>query len=155
VTKLKGNAMKKIAIISLIILTGLFPALAYTPEQQTTLDGMRLSFQLGLAYQQARSGQNVDAYNNLVDQYNTWVRQHFGNDGNLLMPKMNSTTATPLYPNVPPQYTSSIAQRNPFNDSSDLSQFGRKSVMAQLSSDTLQNRNIAEANIADWVLNTF
>jgi len=147
--------MKKLVIFSVIILTGLSLSVAYTPEQQTTLEGMRLSFQLGLAYQQARAGQNVDAYNNLVDQYNAWVRQHFGDDGNLIMPKMNDTTAAPLYPMIPPQYMSSVAQRNPFNDSSDLSKFGRKSVMTQLTSDTLEDRNIAEANAADWILNTF
>lgn len=147
--------MKNIIIFSTIILIGLPLAFAYSPEQQTTLEGMRLSFQLGLAYQQARAGQNVDAYNNLVDQYNVWVRQHFGEDANLLMSRMNGTNAGPLYQMAAPQYMSSVVQRNPFNDSADLSKFGRKGVMTQLSSDVLENKNIAEANAADWVLNTF
>ncbi len=147
--------MKNIIIFLVIILINLSPALAYTPEQQTTLEGMRLSFQLGLGYQQARAGQNVDTYNSLVDQYNAWVRQHFGDDANLLMSKMNGTIPRPLYPMATPQYMSWVTQRNPFNDSADLSKFGRKGVMTQLSSETLENRNIAEALAADWVLNTF
>lgn len=147
--------MKKIIIFYVLILIGFPLAFAYTPEQQTALEGMRLSFQLGLGYQQARAGQNVDAYNNLVDQYNTWVRQHFGDDASLLMSKMNGTTANPMYPMATPQYMSSVAQRNPFNDSADLSKFGRKGVLTQLSSETLENRNIAEANAADWMLNNF
>lgn len=147
--------MNNIIILLIIMLTSLPQAIAYTPEQQTTLEGMRLSFQLGLGYQQARAGQNVDAYNSLVDQYNAWVRQHFGDDASLLMSKMNGTTPRPSYPMATPQYMSSVAQRNPFNDSADLSKFGRKGVMTQLSSETLENRNVAEANAADWMLNNF
>ncbi len=76
--------MKSLSIVLLaLLLIGL--SLAYTPEQQTTLDGMRLSFQLGVAYQQASQGQNLAAYNALVEQYNAWVREHFGEDPNLLM----------------------------------------------------------------------
>ncbi len=65
----------------------------YTPEQNTTLEGMRLSFQLGAAYQQAQTSQNIAPYNALVDQYNAWIVEHFGNDANLLMPKMDSSSA--------------------------------------------------------------
>lgn len=58
--------MKGIIIASLILLAGL--ATAYTPEQQTTLDGMNLSFQLGIAYEKALQGQNIAEYNTLVQQ---------------------------------------------------------------------------------------
>jgi hypothetical protein len=78
--------MKKSAIF-VILLVELSLASAYTPEQQTTIDGMRLSFELGIAYQQAQQGQNVATFNSLVDQYNAWVRQNFGEDANLLMSK--------------------------------------------------------------------
>jgi len=53
--------MKGIIVLSLILLAGL--ASAYTPEQQTTLEGMNLSFQLGIAYEKASQGQNVTEFN--------------------------------------------------------------------------------------------
>ena len=79
--------MKGFIIISLVLLAGL--ASAYTPEQQITANGMNLSFSLGIAYDNAIRGQNVTEYNALVDEYNAWVRQHFGEDAGLLKPKMN------------------------------------------------------------------
>ena len=114
--------MKGIIIFSLIFLAGLSLASAYTPEQQTTIDGMRLSFQLGVAYQQAQAGQNVAGFNALVDQYNAFIRTNFGEDPNLLMSKINGAWAGPQ---------NLIEQRNPFNTSSDLSQFGKHQVLAQ------------------------
>ncbi|MDM7912147.1 MAG: hypothetical protein QUS09_03535 [Methanotrichaceae archaeon] len=115
--------MKGIIIISLILLAGL--ASAYTPEQQTTLDGMNLSFRLGMAYERASQGQNVAEYNVLVDEYNAWIRQHFGEDANLLMPKLNEPpiVITPLAVGTQPL-------TRPFNASSDLSQFGKQQVYA-------------------------
>jgi hypothetical protein len=79
--------MKGIIVISLILLAGL--ASAYTPEQQTILEGMNLSFRLGIAYEKASQGQNVAEFNALVDEYNAWIRQHFGEDVSLLMSKLN------------------------------------------------------------------
>jgi hypothetical protein len=55
------DVTKCIIIISLILLAGL--ASAYTPEQQTTLDGMNLSFKLGIAYEKASQGQEVTEFN--------------------------------------------------------------------------------------------
>lgn len=79
--------MKSIIIlISLLAVVSL--AAAYTQEQQTTIDGVRLSFQLGQAYDKATQGQNVPAFNALVDQWNGWVIKNFGNDTTLLMNKM-------------------------------------------------------------------
>jgi len=88
--------MKKI-MVSLILLSFMVlfavvsPAsAAYTPEQQATLEGTRLSFQLGQAYQQANQGQNIAGFNALVDQWNAWVVANFGQDANLLMQKMTA-----------------------------------------------------------------
>ncbi len=150
--------MKNIFVISLVLSAGLALASAYTPEQQTALEGMRLSFQLGAAYQKASQGQNVADFNVLVDKYNKFIMSNFGEDPNLLMSKM-SGTATPLYPvampQSMPQYLTSVSQRAPFNGSTDLSNFGKQEVLAQLSSDSQVNRNIAEANLADWFLYNF
>ncbi len=153
------DVMKAIFIISLILLAGLALASAYTPEQQTTLEGMRLSFQLGAAYQKASQGQNVAEFNALADEYNKFVTANYGEDPNLLMSKMNGAAATPLYPaampQAMPQYLTGVSQRAPFNDSTDLSKFGKQGVLAQLTSGAEQNRNIAEANMADWFLYNF
>ena len=77
---------------TIIILVSLFAAVslaaAYTPEQQATVDGVRLSFQLGQAYEKATQGQDIPAFNSLVDQWNAWVVKNFGNDTALLMEKM-------------------------------------------------------------------
>jgi hypothetical protein len=79
---------------TIIILASLFAAVslaaAYAPEQQTTVDGLRLSFQLGQAYEKATQGQDVQAFNDLVDQWNAWVSKNLGNDPALLMVKMKA-----------------------------------------------------------------
>jgi len=129
--------MKKSIIFSLILLAGLSFASAYTPEQQTLLEGMRLSLQLGMAYQQVLSGQNVAEYNSLVDQYNAFIRTNFGEDANLLASKANSASTGPQ---------SLVAQRNPFNASSDLSKFGKDQVLAQYPNDA--NKLLREEYLA-------
>lgn len=113
--------MKSIIVITLFLLAGLTSA--YTPEQQVTLDGMNLSFRLGVAYDKASQGQNVAEFNALVDEYNAWIRQHFGEDANLLMSKLNESTNTG---NTTVVGTSAV--RNPFNSSSELSKFGKQQV---------------------------
>jgi len=75
-----------IILVSLLAVISL--AAAYTPEQQATVDGVRLSFQLGQAYDKAIQGQDVPAFNALVDQWNAWVVKNLGNDTTLLMAKM-------------------------------------------------------------------
>lgn len=82
----------KIIVILASLLAAVSLAAAYAPEQQATVDGLNLSFKLGQAYEKAILGQNVDAFNALVDQWNAWVIKNFGNDAALLMTKM----ATPL-----------------------------------------------------------
>jgi hypothetical protein len=121
--------MKSIIIISLIILTGL--ASAYTPEQQTTLDGMNLSFKLGVAYEKVNQGQDATEFNALVDEYNTWIRQHFGEDASLLKSKINEPPIV-----ITPSGTGTQYLTKPFNASSDLSKFGKQQAYA--AADTQQ-----------------
>ncbi len=83
--------MKTIILLA-SLLAAITLAAAYTPEQQTTVDGVRLSFQLGQAYEKAVQGQNIPAYNSLVDQWNAWVFKNFGNDTALLMSKTTVPT---------------------------------------------------------------
>ncbi len=125
--------IKGITAISLIILFGLASfglASAYTPEQQATLDGMNLSFRLGMAYERASQGQNIAEFNALVDEYNAWISQHFGEDASLLMAKMNEPAAviTPLAIGEVQPATQPLTR--PFNASSELSTFGKQQVYA-------------------------
>jgi hypothetical protein len=144
--------MKIIIIISLILLAGLPLASAYTSEQNAILEGIRLSFQLGAAYQDASQGQDLTKYNNLVDEYNTWIRQNFGEDPNLLISKANMATANTLNPLQMPEYLTGILQRKPFNSSSDLSKFGKQGVATQISKGSA---NAFEADSAMAKLENF
>jgi hypothetical protein len=81
--------MKTIMIL-VSLLAAVSLAAAFTPEQQATVDGVRLSFQLGQAYDKAAQGLDVPAFNALVDQWNAWVAKNFGNDTTLLMTKMTA-----------------------------------------------------------------
>ncbi len=78
----------KTIIILVSLLAAVSLAAAYAPEQQATVDGVRLSFQLGQAYEKAIQGQDVPAFNALVDKWNEWVIKNLGNDTTLLMAKM-------------------------------------------------------------------
>jgi hypothetical protein len=116
---------------------------------------MHLSFQLGTAYEKANQGQNVTEFNTLVGKYNAWIRQHFGEDANLFMSKINATMPNATMPNetmqdeiipneiapiktmpneiIPNETTSSAGSpglRDPFKAGSDLSQFGKQQVPA-------------------------
>jgi hypothetical protein len=81
--------MKTIMIL-VSLLAAISLAAAYTPEQQTTVDGVRLSFQLGQAYEKAMQGQDIPAYDSLVEKWNAWVVKNFGNDTALLMAKITA-----------------------------------------------------------------
>jgi hypothetical protein len=87
---------------------------------------MNLSFRLGIAYEKASQGQNVAEFNALVDEYNAWIRQHFGEDVSLLMSKLNE----PPIVITPSAVGGTQPLTNPFNASSDLSQFGKRQVYA-------------------------
>lgn len=118
--------MKSIILTSLILLAGL--ASAYTPEQQAILDGMNISFQLGIAYDKAMQGQNVAEYNALVDKYNAWILQNFGEDTSLLKPKLNESTANEPIASGTASVVGTPAAASQFNSSSELSKFGKRQV---------------------------
>jgi hypothetical protein len=83
----------------LFLLVGLVAAIslasaAYTPQQQAEISGLRLSYQLGQAYDRIQlQGGDVSGFNALVDQWNAWVAVNFGQDSNLLMQKMATGAA--------------------------------------------------------------
>ncbi|MDD1752954.1 MAG: hypothetical protein LUQ38_07695, partial [Methanotrichaceae archaeon] len=79
--------------MALILLAG--HVSAYTPEQQTILDGMNLSYQLCIAYEKAIQEQNVTEFNNLVDIYNAWIRQVFGEGADALLKSKITETKLP------------------------------------------------------------
>jgi len=80
--------MKYIAIFLCIV--GLAMAAGYTDWQQGAAEGLKVGFKMGQAYEQAQKGINVSGYNAQVDGYNAWVRENFGEDPMLLMPKQNA-----------------------------------------------------------------
>jgi len=80
--------MKTIIVILLSLIAVISLAAAYTPEQQVAIDGSRLSFQLGQAYEKFLQGGDASGFNALVDQWNAWVVKNFGQDANLLMQKV-------------------------------------------------------------------
>jgi len=82
--------MKYIAIF--LCLVSMAMAIGYTDWQQGALEGLRIGFKMGQAYDQAQNGINIDGFNAQVDVYNAWVREHFGDDPNLLMQKLNAPT---------------------------------------------------------------
>jgi hypothetical protein len=78
--------MKYIAIF--LCLVGLAMAVGYTDWQQGASEGLKMGFKMGQAYEQAQNGINVDGFNALVDEYNAWIREHFGEDPMMLMQKI-------------------------------------------------------------------
>jgi hypothetical protein len=104
--------MKVLTIASLILLAGL--ASAYTPEQQTTLDGMNLSFDLGMAYETALISGDMVEYNALVDVYNAWIQKTFGENTGLEKSKLGSAALGGVQ-----------EATAPFNTSSELGKFGK------------------------------
>jgi hypothetical protein len=131
----------------LALITGLAGQVyAYTPDQQTLIEGMKLSFQLATAHEKAIQGGNVTEFNTLVDTYNAWVQQHFGADaGALLMSKMPATVSSSEAPiknplltqNLsianPPGGTNYFVTKDPYKAGSDLSKFGKQQARVDLS----------------------
>ena len=87
--------MKSI-IIGMILLVGLAAAAGYNDWQQGAVQGLKVGFHMGQAYNDALKGINVTGFNSEVDVYNAWVRQNFGEDANLMMQKMSGPL---IYPN--------------------------------------------------------
>lgn len=109
--------------ICVVLLAGL--ASGYTPEQQIMLDGMNLSYKLGMVYQEALQGQNVAEYNALVDEYNAFMKLHFGENTSLLKSQLEETAAKSA-PTLLGSETGYMTKQ--FNASSDLSKFGKQDV---------------------------
>lgn len=78
----------KTVMLLVSLLAAVSLAAALTPEEEATADGLRLSFELGAAYEKAVRGENVTAYNSLVDQWNAWVMTNLKNDTTLLREKI-------------------------------------------------------------------
>jgi len=109
--------------ICLILMAGL--GSGFTSEQQIMLDGMNLSYELGMAYEKALQGQNVAEYNALVDEYNAFIKLNFGENTSLTKAKLDESAirSTPTLLGSDTGYM--IKQ---FNESSDLSKFGKQDV---------------------------
>lgn len=141
--------MKKY-IIALLLLIGI--ASAYTPEQQNILDGVRISFQMGAAYQQAKQGIDIADFNKLVDEYNAWISKTFGDDASLLMQKMTSTIPADLSkPYLASNNTSSkgivhaidgsSGKYGPSYTTNDINLMPESAISAYKSQDTLVDEN--------------
>ena len=76
--------MRGILILCVALVTGLSLASGYDTTQQAMIDGSTLSWKMAIAYDQ----QDIPTFNALADQWNAWVRQHFGEDANLIMRHM-------------------------------------------------------------------
>jgi len=76
--------MKLALILCVALIFGLSLASGYDATQQAMINGTTLSWKMAVAY----TNQDVAAFNALADQWNAWVRQHFGEDPNLIMKKM-------------------------------------------------------------------
>ncbi len=109
--------------ICLVLMAGL--ASGFTSEQQIMLDGMNLSYELGMAYEKALQGQNVAEYNALVEEYNGFIQLHFGENTSLAKAKLDES-AIRSTPTLLGSDTGYMTEQ--FNASSDLSKFGKQDV---------------------------
>ena len=112
-----------IVSICLIRMAGL--GSGFTSEQQIMLDGMNLSYELGMAYEKALQGQNVAEYNALVDEYNAFILLHFGENTSLTKAKLDESAIRGT-PTLLGSNTGYMTKQ--FNASSDLSKFGKQDV---------------------------
>jgi hypothetical protein len=154
----------KCVVVFVILVVGLSLATAQqqnivyqqTPTPSSISELANLSFKLGIAYQQAQLCQNFTVYNALVDQYNAWVRQHFGEWADALLKSKITATNSPVaaqpqvLPEIPTQqvtenpYSYPYMTINPFNASSDLSKFGRQRVFSDVSGwgESMENADV-------------
>jgi hypothetical protein len=112
-----------ILAVCLVLLAGI--ASGYSSEQQTMLNGMNLSYELGMAYKEALQGQNVADYNVLVDLYNSFILLHFGENTSLIKSKLDEMASRNI-PTLLGSDTTYLTKQ--FNASSDLSKFGKQDV---------------------------
>ena len=109
--------------ICLVLLAGLGCGLS--SEQQIMLDGMNLSYELGMAYDKTLQGQNVAEYNALVDEYNAFILLNFGENTSLTKSKLDESAIRGT-PTLLGSNTGYMTKQ--FNASSDLSKFGKQEV---------------------------
>ena len=109
--------------ICLVLLAGL--GCGFSSEQEIVLDGMNLSYELGMAYDKALQGQNVAEYNALVDEYNAFILLHFGENTSLTKSKLDDSAIRGT-PTLLGSNTGYMTKQ--FNASSDLSKFGKQDV---------------------------
>ena len=109
--------------ICLVLKAGL--GSGFTSEQQIMLDGMNLSYELGMSYEKALQGQNVAEYNALVEEYNALIKLHFGENTSLTKAKLDES-AIRSTPTLLGSDTGYMTEQ--FNASSDLSKFGKQDV---------------------------
>lgn len=86
-----------LCVISLVLAQG------YSDWQQGALEGLSIGFMIGQAYERAQNGINLSGFNAQVDIYNAWVREHFGENPDMLMQKINEPINT-VYENTESSY---------------------------------------------------
>ncbi len=136
-----------------------------TPTTSPISQLASLNFKLGIAYHQAQLCQNFTIFNSLVDPYNAWVKQYFGEGADALyMTKKNATDLTgavqePQLPIIvdkqlvlPKVSPYGYLTKSPFNASSDLSKFGKQDVRSDLLPGEAE---YMETTTADRILQDF
>ena len=91
-TTLESESLRILLLITMVFLVGVsfIPVMAdgYSPWQKGAIEGLKIGFKMGQMSTLANQGYNISGFNAEVDKYNAWVQQNFGNDTNLMMPKL-------------------------------------------------------------------
>jgi hypothetical protein len=82
--------MKHVVLFLCLVSIGVVAAQSYTDWQQGAREGLSLGFKMGQAYEKAQNGLNINEYNTLVDSYNAWVKENFGEDSSMLAQKITT-----------------------------------------------------------------
>lgn len=82
--------MKHVVLFLCLVSIGVVAAQNYTDWQQGAREGLSLGFKMGQAYEKAQNGLNINEYNTLVDSYNAWVKENFGEDSSMLAQKITT-----------------------------------------------------------------
>ena len=120
-----------------------------TPTPSPISELANLSFQLGIAYQQAQQSQDVTVFNSLVDQYNAWVRQQFSEGADaLLMSKITTTDLKGVAQKQQKITTGKYVMKNPFKAGSELSKFGKQQIRGDF---YRARRNVTPVSGIGWL----
>ena len=122
-----GDIIKGIFIITVLVLLA-WQVSAYSPDQQITIEGLNLSDQLWVAHEKAIQEQDVTEYNNQVDIYNAWIRQHFGEGANALLKSKITAANLPGVAQKQQAETGKYVMKKPFKEGSELSKFGKQEI---------------------------